>query len=96
MEYVKRITDYGIPTKKDTLPYNTLWVCKHSDGLNELFIQKNKNHHRPSWQNLGYEITQQIEQFWADEDSFIKQAQFLFGLDDQEVEELKARMPHNH
>ena len=96
MQYLKKITMYEQPTKADTLAYNTLWIRPQDNGFNEIFIQKNKNSHKPKWELLGYEIATEIEGFWKDEDLFIKQAQYLLDLDDDEVENLKERMPHTH
>lgn len=64
MQYLKKITDYKTPTKRDKLAYNTLWVCPYQNGFLEVFIQKNKDKNKPKWELLGYEIQQGMEQFW--------------------------------
>lgn len=96
MKYLKKVVDSKAPNRNDTLSYNTLWIREYRQGLNEIFIQKSKNRNYPRWEFIGVEVTKHIEEFWKDESSFVKQATYLFDLDDHELEVLTSRIPQAH
>lgn len=94
MEYLRKISEYRIPTKLDMQPYNTFWIYQGKDGLSEVYIQRGKK--KTKWEFVGVEIGKHLEEFWRDDEEFLTKVRYVFNLDDEEVEHLKQRMYYSH